>query len=45
MTLIVGVTGGIGCGKTTVTDLLAARGAAVRPPPANEWRRSYEFTR
>jgi hypothetical protein len=22
----------------------AARGAAVRPPPANEWRRSYEFT-
>ena len=29
MTLIVGVTGGIGCGKTTVTDLLAARGASV----------------
>lgn len=22
----------------------AARGATVRPPPANEWRRSYEFT-
>lgn len=29
MTLVVGVTGGIGCGKTTVTDFLAARGAAV----------------
>ncbi|MFT3849068.1 MAG: dephospho-CoA kinase [Propionivibrio sp.] len=29
MTLIVGVTGGIGCGKTTVTDYLAARGAAI----------------
>lgn len=29
MTFVVGVTGGIGCGKTTVTDLLAARGAAI----------------
>ncbi len=29
MTLIVGVTGGIGCGKSTVADLLAERGAAV----------------
>lgn len=29
MTFVVGVTGGIGCGKTTVTDYLAARGAAV----------------
>jgi len=29
MSFIVGVTGGIGCGKSTVTDLLAARGAAV----------------
>ncbi len=29
MSFVVGVTGGIGCGKSTVTDLLAARGAAV----------------
>lgn len=29
MTVIVGVTGGIGCGKTTVTDLLVERGATV----------------
>lgn len=29
MSLVVGVTGGIGCGKSTVTDLLAARGAAI----------------
>lgn len=29
MSLVVGVTGGIGCGKSTVTDLLAARGVAV----------------
>lgn len=29
MTLVVGVTGGIGCGKSTVTEFLAARGAAV----------------
>lgn len=29
MSLVIGVTGGIGCGKSTVTDLLAARGAAV----------------
>lgn len=29
MSLVVGVTGGIGCGKSTVAELLATRGAAV----------------
>lgn len=29
MSFVVGVTGGIGCGKTTVTDRLAERGVAV----------------